>query len=367
MAIKTVAVLGAGHGGAAAAADLTRRGFNVRLHARRAERIAEIAQRGGIEARGIHQGFVPIASLTTDVATAVDGADLIMLVVPSIAHEHYATALAPLAGGDVPILLNPGHTGGGLHFLTALRQAGCRAPVMIGETVTLTYICRLADPTTVEIYSYTRNLGFAALPGKRTAELHARLQRLFPELRAASSVLETGLANINAIFHPPGMIMNAGWIEHTIGGFLFYAEGITESVGNVVTIVDNERLAIAKALGVPATPFLDIFHGAGLTTASARASGSVARACRESAPNKTIKSPPSLNHRYISEDVGFGLVALSALGRIAGVATPVIDAQVTLTSAATGIDYWRRGLTLERLGLGGLDAKALLRRVEEGF
>ena len=367
MTIKTIAVLGAGHGGAAATADLTRRGFDVRLHARRADRIAEIRTLGGIECRGVHEGFVPLDRLTTDIGEAVTGADLIMLVVPSVAHDHYAHALVPHLRADVPIMLNPGHTGGGLHFVTELRKAGYRGAVDIGETVTLTYICRLADPVTVEIYSYTRNLGFAALPGRKTHELHQRLQPLFPELRACSSVLETGLANINAIFHPPGMLMNAGWIEHTRGGFLFYNEGMTESVGRVVTAVDNERLAVAKALGVPATPFLDIFHAAGLTTTAARDSGSVARACRESAPNKTIKSPPSLAHRYVDEDVGFGLVAMSALGAIAGVRTPVIDAQVTLAAAATGIDFWRIGLTLERLGLVGLDKQQLLRRVEDGL
>ena len=47
MSIKTVAVLGAGHGGCAAAADLGRRGFNVRLHARSAERLAPLVRRAG--------------------------------------------------------------------------------------------------------------------------------------------------------------------------------------------------------------------------------------------------------------------------------------------------------------------------------
>ena len=367
MAIKSVAILGAGHGGLAAAADLTRRGFEVALHARRPERIAELGERGGIEARGVQDGFVPIRRFTADLGEAVRGADLVMLVVPSVAHEPYAKALVPHLGTGVPILLNPGHTGGGLHFLTALRRAGYKGPVDIGETVTLTYICRLAAPTTVEIYSYTRRLGFAALPGRRTQELHARLAPLYPELEARSSVLETGLANINAIFHPPGMLMNAGWIEHTGGDFLFYTEGVTESVGRVVSAVDAERLAIAQALGVPATPFLDIFHSAGLTTDAARASGSVARACRESAPNRTIKSPSSLNHRYVHEDVGYGLVAFSALGRLAGVPTPVIDAQVTLAAAATGTDYWGEGLTLEKMGLAGVSRDELLARVAEGF
>lgn len=367
MPIKTVAVLGAGHGGAAACADLTRRGFAVRLHARRAEKLAPIRDHGGVDVRGVHEGFVALPDLTTDIAEAVSGADLIMLVVPSVAHESYAAALVPHIDPRVPILLNPGHTGGGLHFLHSLRRAGYRGPVDIGETVTLTYICRMAGPATVEIYSYTKNLGFAALPGRKIGDLHAQLQPLYPELVAKTSVIETGLSNINAIFHPPGMLMNAGWIEHTQGGFLFYAEGVTESVGRVVSAIDAERLAIAQALGVPARPFLDVFHGAGLTTEAARASGSVSRACRESAPNRTIKSPSTLEHRYVHEDVGYGLVAFSAFGALAGVPAPVIDSHVTLASAAMGIDFWKTGLTLEKMGLEGVRKDDLLQRVADGM
>jgi len=366
MTIRTIAILGAGHGGLAAAADLTLRGFTPRLHARSGERIGPLRERGGIEVRGVHEGFVPFAALTTDVAEAVDGADLIMLVVPSIAHEDYARALAPHVRPEVPILMNPGHTGGGLHFLHALRGAGYRGPVDVCETVTLTYICRRVAPTVVEIYSYTRQLGFAALPGRNTGALHARLAAVYPEIVARSSVLETGLSNINAIFHPPGMLMNTGWIEHTQGGFLFYAEGVTESVGRAVSAIDRERMAVAAALGVPARTFLDIFCAAGLTTEAARDSGSVARACRESAPNRTLRSPPSLRHRYVDEDVGFGLVAFSALGRLAGVPTPVIDAHVTLAAAATGTDFWDTGLTLERMGLAAVRREDLLAVVDRG-
>jgi len=56
MAVKSVAILGAGHGGFAAAADLTSRGFEVRLQARNADRLKDLRARGGIEARGIVQG-----------------------------------------------------------------------------------------------------------------------------------------------------------------------------------------------------------------------------------------------------------------------------------------------------------------------
>src|SRR5271157_4990603 len=109
MAVRSVAILGAGHDG-----------YDVRLHARNASRFAPLRVQGGIEARGIAQGLLPIDLLTSDVGDAVRGADLIMLVVPGVAHSYYARALAPLIDGSVPIFINPGHTGGGLHFLHEL-------------------------------------------------------------------------------------------------------------------------------------------------------------------------------------------------------------------------------------------------------
>jgi opine dehydrogenase len=95
-------------------------------------------------------------------------------------------------------------------------------------------------------------------------------------------------------------------------------------------------------------------------------SGSIARACRESAPNATLRSPGSLDHRYVHEDVGYGLVPIAALGRLAGVATPVIDAHVALFSLATGIDYAATGLGLDKMGLAGLAAGDLARFVRAG-
>ncbi len=366
-AMRRIAVLGAGHGGCAAAADLTLRGFEVRLHARRAERIAAIDANGGITARGVQDGTARITHLTTDVAEAVDGAALIMLVVPSVAHEFYAAALAPLLDGETPVFLNPGHTGGALHFAHALARAGYTGTPRLCETVTLTYIARLEAAATVGIYGYTKRLLFAALPARETAALHALVVALYPEIVPAGSVLETGLSNMNAVFHPPGMLMNAGWIEHSGGDFLFYREGITEAVGRVVSALDAERVAIAHGLGVPTRSFLETFHAAGLTTDAALASGSVARACRESEPNRTLESPPSLDHRYVHEDVGYGLVPMAAFARLARVPCPVIDAHIDLLSAAAGIDYRATGLTLDRMGLGGVSLNDVVGYVTDGI
>jgi len=358
--------MGAGHGGLAAAADLTRRGLQVRLHARRAESLSPIRAQGGIVTRGVRTGLVPIDLMTTDVAKAIHGADLVMLVVPSVAHGFYAAALAPHLAPDQPVFVNPGHTGGGLHFVHSLRDAGYSDAVKTCESVTLSYICRKTGPAEVDIFSYVKNLKFAAFPGRHADELFAAIKPLYPEIVLRSSVLETGLTNINAVFHTPGMLMNAGWIEDTGGDFLFYREGITPAVGRVTAEVDRERLAVAKALGVPSASFLENFHQAGLTTKEAADSGDISRACRESEPNKSIKSPPSLDHRYMHEDVGYGLVPFAAFGDLAGVETPTIDAIIHLSSRLMDIPYAETGLTLAKMGLAGIAAADLGRFVMEG-
>jgi opine dehydrogenase len=366
MDIRSIAIMGAGHGGLAAAADLASRGFEVRLHARREESLRPIRDQGGILAEGVRTGLAPVPQMTTDVGEAVQGADLAMLVVPSVAHGFYAEALAPHLTPALPVFVNPGHTGGGLHFVHSLREAGYRDAVKTCEGVTLTYICRKTGPAAVDIFSYVKNLKFAAFPGRHADELYQAIKPLYPEIVLCSSVLETGLTNINAVFHAPGMLMNAGWIEDTGGDFLFYREGITPAVGRVTAAVDRERLAVAEALGVPGASFLENFHQAGLTTREAADSGDISRACIESEPNKSIRSPSSLDHRYMHEDVGYGLAPFAAFGDLAGVATPTIDAIVHLCSRLMDIPYAETGLTLEKMGLAGLTPADLGRFVAEG-
>ena len=358
-----IAVLGAGHGGAATAAHLTLQGFEVRMHVRDAEKRRRFA--AGIEARGIATGIAKPALVTDDVAAAVEGADLVSVIVPAVGHDFYAAALAKLLPTVSTIMLNPGHTGGALHFLKSFRDAGGK-PVTLCETTTLTYICRMEGPATVGIYSATTRLRFAALPAIDTAKAAALVRRFFPNIEPVANVLETGFMNINAVLHVAGTLMNAGWIEFTGGNFLFYREAVTPSVGRVIERLDEERIAVGRALGLDLPPTVDLFHSAGLTTEAARRSGSISRACVESEPNKTIKAPPSLRHRYVDEDIAFGLVPMSELGRLCGVPTPVIDCLIALGAAANGRDYRASGLTLARMGLDGADLARLKSFVERG-
>jgi hypothetical protein len=57
---------------------------------------------------------------------------------------------------------------------------------------------------------------------------------------------------------------------------------------------------------------------------------------------------------------------MSALGAAAGVATPAIDALITLSHAMAGKDLAVEARTLERMGLAGMDASQIRRFVEMG-
>lgn len=368
MAIRKIAVLGAGNGGCAAAADLTLRGYEVRLYSRSEETLHAVLERGGIElVEAGEQSFARPELVTANIAAAVGGADLVMIAAPAIAHDHFAAGLAPhLRDGQI-LLLNPGHTGGSLHMASALRRRGLKMALQLSETATLTYICRLTGPAKVEIYRRTTGLRCAAFPGRFTARVVEEIGKIYPAVIEAENVMETGLANINAVMHPAGMVGNAGRIEQTGGNFFFYRDGLTPAIANIIDAVDRERLKIVEKSGLRPMGFVEIFHQAGLTSDSARLGDSVYRAIQESRPNQTIRSPSSLNHRYLKEDVAYGLVPMAHLARLMGVETPVMDSLIVLASAMNGVDYGKEGLTLEKMGLRGVKRGDLKSLLYEGF
>lgn len=67
----------------------------------------------------------------------------------------------------------------------------------------------------------------------------------------------------------------------------------------------------------------------------------------------TRSSRPQLDHRYLHEDVGWGLVPWMNLAAAADSPAPIITVLTHPAGMINGIDYPREGLTLERMGLAG--------------
>jgi len=357
-------VIGAGHGGKSMAAHLALMGFSVTLYNRTPEHIAAIRARGGIELtsfEGGPHGFGELALATSDMETALAGADIIMVVLPSTAHADIARAATPhLKDGQI-LVLNPGRTGGALEFAQILRNMGCQADVTIAETETLIYACRSDGPALARIFGIKETVPLAALPATRTQHVLEALAPAYPQFIDGISVLHTGLNNMGAIFHPALTLLNAGRIESTHGDFQFYIDGVSPSVGRVLEVLDRERVTVASALGIRARTALEWLQMAYNATGT-----DLHEAIHNQPGYHGIQAPATLNHRYITEDVPMSLVPIAALGARYGVSVRGMESIIRLACIVHRTDYWRRGRTPENLGIVDWSVSELTHYVMEG-
>jgi opine dehydrogenase len=353
--MTTVAILGGGAGGCSAAVDLTLSGHRVHLWSRSPTTLGELLAGGDLAYAGVlGSGKTQPAVVTTHLADALDGADVAVICLPALAHDGVLTELADL-GVELPLVLNPGHTGGALHARVIFaRQSRVLPP--IAELSTLTYVARKSAAEQVSVYGKAGRVHAAALPGGDRAMQHA--MDLFPASRPAADVLASSLANVNLVLHPPGAVLGAAWVEATGGQFTFYVDGMTDGVVRVIRRLDEERLQVARAFGHELPPLLEEMTAIGTVDASS-SNGDLRAAIRGAAANSQILAPDSLAHRYYREDLPFGVVPFLALAAIAEVPVPAARALLTVAEIATGEPFGATGLTAERLGLSGIDAVGL--------
>jgi opine dehydrogenase len=135
-----------------------------------------------------------------------------------------------------------------------------------------------------------------------------------------------------------------------------YHEGITESVALVIREIYEESARIAQALHFEMVKYRDVDF---------RTKCSI-MGVEFQAPFDTcgvigsILGPTSVHDRYITEDLPFGLVPRSQLGKLVGVPTPVIDGIVSIGSIVCRDDFWRTDRTLESLGLAELTKEEIV-------
>ena len=358
------AVIGAGHGGKAMAAHLALMGFKVNLFNRTADHIEIIRKRGGIEldsTEGGPHGFGELALVTSKIDDAIQGVEVIMVVLPSSAHAEMARALAPhLKGGQI-VVLHPGRTCGALEFVKVIRDNGCKADVTVAEAETFIYASRTDCPAQARIFRIKEAVPLAALPSSRTQCVLDAICDAYPQFIDGVDVLNTGMNNMGAIFHPALTLLNMGWIEATHGDYQFYIDGVTPSVARVLEVLDRERVTVASALGIRARTSLEW-----LKLAYDTSGVDLHEAIHNQPGYYGIKAPATLNHRYIFEDVPMSLVPIASLGKRYGVSVRGMESMIQVASIIHRTDYWRRGRTVEKLGLEQWSVSELTRFVQEG-
>ncbi|MDR1765542.1 MAG: NAD/NADP octopine/nopaline dehydrogenase family protein [Lachnospiraceae bacterium] len=359
MEIKKVAVLGSGNGGFMSAVDMAGLGYETVMLGRTEDKIAGVKAHGGIEVLDIDSkptGEFGKIEATTDVAKAIKGAQVVLNPVPFFAVKWFAEKAAPyMEEGQVVICLGKG--GAALVWRKALDEAGNKNKVYLVDCNTLPYGASRMNDYQVRLESRTMNLIFAAFPSKDLETVWPVLEALYPAshnytLRKGQNIIDTILVDYNAITHTPPMICNVGAINAGDKDFhLFGPKENPQPVVNLIEGIDRERMAIGQKLG--------------LTQYTLEEEIRMVKWNRDGRNDETLplyeaihtpflevcEGPFKLETRHLTEDIPYGLVTFSSLGKLVGVPTPVSDAVITISEGLLGRDLHTQGRDIKALGL----------------
>jgi opine dehydrogenase len=359
-----VAVLGGGHGCYAAAADAAEAGHNVRFWRRDAAAFAPVLDSQSIllsDGKGRRE--VSLALATTDIAAAMDGAELILSPLPGTAQAGLGETIAPhLADGQV-VFMPPG-TFGSYMMAKQVRDSGNTADIAFGDAGTLPWLVRKQEDGSTRITTRSVRLPAGIFPARLSDHAFGLIERVFTETERRRDALDAALLNYGPIIHPPLILMNAGPLAH-FDAWDIHNEGTQATIRNVHDALDGERIAIRVALGygAPHFPLADHYNRDpdGDTMYSVTSHDELVDS------SDWREDIDLFTHRYMLEDIALGLAFLVSVGDWAGVPCPVAAGLLAIGGAAIGRDFRATGRTLENIGLAGMDRNGLRNLLDEGI
>ena len=358
-------MLGGGNGSFAAAGDFALQGHDVRLWRRDAKMVTAHRKAGSRivlkDSNGQHD--VQLALVTSDMAEAIRGVELILCPAPAFAQSDIAHQLAPHLRDHQVVFLPPA-TFGSMIFASAARAAGNRAKVSFAETGTLPWLTRKHGPFEVAITIRAKRLPVGVFPLDAADHALDVIGRAFPGIiEPCGDALSGALMNAGPIIHPPLIVMNAGPIEH-FERWDIHKEGTQAAIRCVTDALDAERISVREALGYGAPHFPLAHHYATEGEIWMYGRGSHDRLTDSGDWRERLVLR---EHRYMREDLRLGLSFLVSVAELAGVATPLAKSFLAIGGAICGEDFMKNGRTLASLGLGGLDRGQLQKLLREGF
>lgn len=339
-----IAVISSGNGGQSMAAYFANLGYSVSLYAREQDRVDMFPKDRVFKLRGVVEGDPVVDFISSEMCDVIEDAHLIMVTTPTQYHEVVAHEMADCLEDGQIIVLNPGRTFGTYVFKKTLEDDGCTKDVIIAEAETFVFACRCARTAEPVIHGIKEHVRVAAHNAKDTKDVVDALQKVFPGImEEAPSTLHTSFSNIGMIFHPLPILLNITRVEMQ-EKFLYYRQGITPLVANILERMDNERIEVAWAYGIEvpsAFDWLGIHYGAEGETLHERIQNTEAYA--------NIYAPIDIDTRYIYEDMLTGCVPMFYAGQAIGIDTPIIKSAILWASTVYGTDFIQHGRNEDKI------------------
>jgi opine dehydrogenase len=357
-----VTVLGGGNGGYAAAADLGLAGHRVRLWRRTEDELSAVRAAGGITlAAEARQGLARLDRATSRLDEALDGADVVLIALPATAHEDLARELGKRLTARQVVLLTPG-TLGSFAMARDIARAGGTLPYAFAETGTLPYLARKTGPAAVAAPVRAANLPVGVFPASRSAAVLAKVVELYPAARPCADALDAALTNVGPVIHPPLVLLNTGPIDS--GRFDVHAAGTTPSVKRLIDALDAERVEARRGWGYAAPHYeMATYYDDARAAEGLYGAGAKGTLIASGLWNEVV----TLDHRYVTEDVAFGLALLESAARTVAVTTPAASGLLQVFGVLLARELSGQRRALESLGVGDFSSREIRALLHEGW
>lgn len=317
---KSVTILGCGRTAQAMCAYLAEKNVPVTIWGKNTETIEAISK-NGISVTGCREGnYRPIT--TTNLAEAVESSELLIVMTTSNGHLPIAKALKGLLKSKQCILIFNGNWGA-YEFFTELEKEIKQKEIILAETGSMIFLADYVDDT-VHIKSIKNEISVASIPKESISDFIGECKDLFPQFVPERNIASTSINNSNPVIHVPISLFNISRIENG-EDYTFYGKAASRSIIDYIVQIDKERCNVAKRIGANPKTCLEIIN-----SFWPQKYDNLFDALKNNSSYQTGKGPRTLDHRYICEDIPYGIAPIAALGRQYDIETPYIDALLTI-------------------------------------
>lgn len=346
-----IAILGAGNGGSAVAADLKLKGHDVTLiktsNSMHLEHFQYLINSNG-EIALIEDGkinTVKLNKVTTDLSV-IENAELIIIYIQTNYHENLIKRIKPYLKDEQIVIIEPGY------LSTAYFIEYCSdKDITIVEAESSPIDCRIDKPGMIKVSFRNVRNPIGLYPVSHISRIKDKMDQLGYHFDYLSSVIEAALHNPNLIVHTIGAVMSIPRIEYSKGDYCMYREVFTPSVWNILLKLDDEKMNVLESLGYSRTSYVDACKYRNSLDETMDATEVFFEYAHSP---QVVRGPNVVDSRYITEDVSQGLVLLESLAKQFSIPTPICTALIDISSAALKRDFRQEGRTPERLGINNI-------------
>jgi opine dehydrogenase len=334
-----IGILGAGHAGLTLFCCLIHRGLsNIMIYSspQHDRMLSFIVANGGEirfsnKSKKIHlKSYLARHQVADSIEQLTHFSDVVYNTTPISAHDGIFDQIYAATKRSNKELTYVNLGGGFSIFSHIARQNKAQNLINLGTVHTLPYACRVEnlDAHLLNV----RKLTLAAFTAG--ADQASFLAQVFDtEIRTDRSILHMSLDRSSYVMHPLMTMWNVNRIEKG-EDFFFYRDGFCDSITRMLVQAGRERICLAQKLG-----YTDYMDPAERLESFHRNYGD---------DFKSIRPPRSVDHRFITEDIPYGLVPICGLAKAVGVEMPLCHAIVEVACAMTGQDLWNSNYNLAK-------------------